>query len=75
MGQAAILDGLRFDASPVGQDGFTATEVDVGGGEVTEAFMVPALVAVTDQSCDGAFHFALHAVVFQQDAVLGVNSP
>ena len=75
MGQTAVLDGLRIDASPVGQGGFTATEIDVGGVEVTEAFMVPALVAMIGEGGDGAFHFALHAVVFQQDAVLGLNSP
>jgi ABC-type sugar transport system permease subunit len=30
--QAAVLDGLLFDAPPFSQDGFTATEVDVSRG-------------------------------------------
>ncbi len=75
MGQAAVLDGLRLDASPVGQNGSTATEIDVAGGEVTEAFMVSASVAMIGEGGDGAFYFALHAVVLQQDAVLDGDWP
>jgi hypothetical protein len=29
MVQAAVLDGLVFDASPFSQDGFTAPKVDI----------------------------------------------
>jgi len=32
--QAAVLDGLQFDASPFGQDGFATTKVDVSRYEV-----------------------------------------
>jgi hypothetical protein len=35
--QAAVLDGLMFDAPPFGQDGFATTKVDVGRGEVADA--------------------------------------
>lgn len=68
--QAAVLDGLLFDASPFSQDGFTATEVDVSRGEVSDALVVAVVVVVIDESGNGCFEFALEEVVFQQDAVL-----
>ena len=48
--QAAVLDGLLFDASPFSQDGFTATEVDVRRGEVSDALVVAVVVVVIDAS-------------------------
>jgi len=68
--QAAVLDGLVFDASPLSQDGFTATEVDVSWGEVADALVVAMVVVVVDEGGNGCFEFALEEVVFQQDAVL-----
>ena len=35
MVQAAVLDGLVFDASPFSQDGFTAPKVDIGWGDTS----------------------------------------
>ena len=49
MVQAAVLDGLQFDAPPFSQDGFTAAEVDVSRGEVADALVV----ALVDGPCDG----------------------
>ena len=40
MVQAAVMDGFQFDAPPFGQDGFAASEVDVGRGEVADALVV-----------------------------------
>jgi hypothetical protein len=68
--EAAVLDGLQFDASPFGQDGFAAPEVDVGRGEVNDALVVAVGVVVVDEGGDGCLKFALKEVVFQQDAVL-----
>ena len=70
MVQAAVLDGLQFDAPPFSQDGFTAAEVDVSRGEVADALVVALVVVVIDEGGDGYFEFALEEVVFQQDAVL-----
>ena len=70
MVQAAVLDGLQFDASPFSQDGFAATEVDVGWGQVADAFVVTAVVVVVDEGGDGGFQFPFEEVVFEQDAVL-----
>ena len=69
MVQAAVLDGLVFDASPFGQDGFAATEVDVGWGQVAYAFVVTVVVVVVDEDSDGGLKFPFEEVVFQQDAV------
>ena len=70
MVQAAVLDGLQFDASPFGQDGFAATEVDVGWGQVADAFVVTVVVVVVDEGGDGGLKFPFEEVVFEQDAVL-----
>lgn len=67
MVQAAVLDGFLFDAPPFGQDGFVATEVDVGWGQVADAFVVTAVVVVVDEGGDGGLKFPLEEVVFAQD--------
>lgn len=54
MVQAAVLDGFLFNVSPFGQDGFAATEVYVGWGQVADAFVVTAVVVVVDEGGDGS---------------------
>lgn len=49
MVQAAILDGLVFDAPPFSQDGFSATKVDVGRCQVADALVVAVVVVVFDE--------------------------
>ena len=70
MVQAAVLDGLVFDASPFSQDGFAAPEVDVCRGEVADALVVAVVVVMVDEDIDFRFQFALKEVLFQKDAVL-----
>ena len=65
MVQAAVLDGLLFDASSFGQDGFAATKVDICRGQVADAFVIAFVVVVADEGGDGGFAFVLHEVVFQ----------
>ncbi len=55
MVQAAVLDGLVFDASPFSQDGFAAPEVDISWGEVGDALVVAVVVVVVDEGRDGGF--------------------
>ena len=55
MVQAAVMDGFQFDAPPFGQDGFAASEVDVGRGEVADAFVVAVVVVVVNEGGDGGF--------------------
>ena len=46
MDQAPVLDGLCFDLLPFCQDCRAAPEVDVGGCQIAEAFVIPAMVVV-----------------------------
>ena len=70
MVQAAVLDGLLFDAPPFSQDGFAAPEVDVSRGQVADALVVAVVVVVLDEGGDGSLKLAFEEVVFEQDAVL-----
>ena len=70
MVQAAVLDGLVFDASPFSQDGFAAPEVNISWGEVGDALVVAMGVVVFDEGRDGGFKLPFEEVVFQQDPVL-----
>ena len=55
MVQAAVLDGLQFDASSFGQNGFATAKIDVGRGEVADAFVVAVVVVVVNEGGDGGF--------------------
>lgn len=68
--QAAVLDGLQFDASPFGQDGFATTKIDVSRCQVADALVVAVVVVVIDEGGDGSFQFTFEEVVFEQDAVI-----
>lgn len=70
MDQAPVLDGLCFDILPFCQDCRAAPEVDVGGCQISEAFVISAMVVVLDKGGDGRLEFALQIVIFEQDAVL-----
>ena len=48
MVQAAVLDGLPFNAPAFGQDGFSVAEVDVGGGQIADALVVTVVPAQAD---------------------------
>ena len=58
MGQAAFFDGQVFDLSSSLDDGVVPAEVDVGGGEVGEAFVVAAVVVVLDEGADAGLEIA-----------------
>ncbi len=62
MVQAAVVDGLLFDAPPLSQECLTVTEVDVCRGEVADALVVAVVVVVFD--C--RFQFALKEVVHRE---------
>jgi hypothetical protein len=57
MVQAAVLDGLVFDASPFSEDGFAATEVDISWCEVADALVASVVVVVVDEGGDGGLKF------------------
>jgi hypothetical protein len=68
--QATVDSGLSFDPLSFGQDSRAAPAIDVGGGEIVDAFVVSAVVVVVDESRDLRFEIAGQEVIFQQDAVL-----
>ena len=70
MQQAALLDGLPLDALALLRDRPPAAEVDVGRGEVIEALVDAAVVAVLDEGRDLRLELAGQGVVLERDAVL-----
>ena len=68
--QAAFLDGQFFDFSPSLDNGLIPAEVDVGGGEVGDAFVVAVVVVALDERADGGLEVARQIVVLQQNAAL-----
>lgn len=67
--QAALLDGLAFDAFSVEQNGVAAAEVDIGRGEVAEALVVALVIVVADECLDLRLEIARQAVVHEQNEV------
>ena len=67
--QAAISNGLSLDPFSIGQDGWAASEVNVGRGEIVDALVIAAVVVVVNEGRDLGFKVAGQEVVFQQDAV------
>ncbi len=55
MAQAAVSDSEFLDLLPPFDDGPAAPEVDVGGREIAEAFMVSAVVVMLDEGVDLTF--------------------
>ena len=70
MEQAAASDGELLDLLPSFDDGRAPPEVDIGGCEVAQAFVVSAIVVMLDEGADLAFKVSRQVIVFQQDAVL-----
>ena len=63
MGQASRSDSQVFDLSPSVDDGPVPAEVDVGGGEVAEAFVVAAVVVAFDEGANAGFEIARQVAV------------
>jgi hypothetical protein len=62
--QAAVGNGLSFDPLSFCQDGWTASEVDVGWGEIVDALVVTPMIVVGDEGFDLGFEIAGQVVVF-----------
>ena len=70
MGQAAFVDSQVLDPFPSVDDVPVSSEVDVGGCEVAEAFVISAVIVALDEGTDGGLEITWQIVVFEQDAVL-----
>ena len=68
--QAVFLDSRLFDFCSSLDNGVVPAEVDVGGGEVSDAFVVAAVVVALDERADGGLEVARQIVVLQQNAAL-----
>ena len=68
--QAAILDCSSFDPFSLQQNGLSSAEVDVGRGEIAQAFVIAAMIVVIDEGVDPGFQVAGQIIVFKQDPVL-----
>src|SRR5215470_11821043 len=60
---------VSFDPLSFGQDNRAAPAIDVGGGEIVDAFVVSVVVVVVDEGGNLSFEIAGQEVIFQQDAV------
>ena len=68
--QSSLLDGVAFDAFSFQEDGPVSAEVDVGGRQVLEAFVVAPVIVVLDEARDLGFEIARQVIVLEQNAVL-----
>ena len=68
--QASLPDGQVLDALSFEQDGLCPAEVDIGGCDVVQAFVVATMAVVLDECPDLRFELTGQVVVFEQDAVL-----
>ena len=55
MQQAAIGDCLSFDPFPFDQNGLAPPEVDVGGRQIADAFVIAQVIVVNDEGLDLGF--------------------
>ena len=80
------MDGLVLDALSFEQDGLCPAEVDIGGCDVVQAFVVATMVVVLDECFDLRFELTGHpcaedgrrrkAVVFARQKKPGLfNAP
>lgn len=72
MVQVAVLDGLQFDGSPSGGDGFATTKIDGGVGMVANPLVEPVDIEAADESGDGGVKASLHKIGCPQDGILSV---
>ena len=68
--QAVLSDCLFLDLFPFSQNGFVASEVDVGGCDVAQALVVTLIVVRIDEGFDLTYEIAGQVIVFQQNPVL-----
>ena len=50
--QASRFECLSFDPFALFKNGFVTSEVDVGGCDVVDAFVVPLVIVVVDEGLD-----------------------
>ena len=56
--QSSLVDRFAFDPFSFEQDGLPASEVDVGGREVVQAFVISVVIVVRNERVDLRFEVA-----------------
>ena len=75
MVQPPGFNGLSFDPFSLQQDGLTASEVDVGRCEITQALVISMMIVIIDERRDLSLEVTGQEVVLQKDAVLQCLMP
>ena len=65
--QATIGDCLSFDPFAFEEDGFSPSEVDVGGREIAQALVIAGMVVMSHESRDLTFEIAGQIIVLEQE--------
>ena len=68
--QAAVCDGVAFDAFSFSADRLSPAEVDIGRCEVVDGLVITDVIVVFDEGLYLAFEVTGQVVVVEQDAVL-----
>jgi hypothetical protein len=75
--QSSLLDGVAFDPFSLQEDGPVSAEVDVGGRQVLEAFVIAPVIVVLDEARDLGFEIARQVIVINghsKDTILRCDS-
>jgi hypothetical protein len=70
--QSSLLDGVAFDPFSLQEDGPVSAEVDVGGRQVLEAFVVAPVIVVLDEARDLGFEIASQVIFSSRMRFLSV---
>ena len=73
--QAPMFDSLPFDPFTLFDDGFSPSEVGIGGRHIVEALVVAPVIIVLNERLDLGLEVTGQEVVFQQDAVFQGLAP
>ena len=68
--QSSLSHGVAFDPFSLQEDGPVSAEVDVGGRQVLEAFVVAPVIVVLNEAHDLGLEIARQVIVLEQNAVL-----
>ena len=63
--QAPSFDGLSFDSLDFQQNRLAPPEVDIGRGEIVQAFLIAVVVVVGDEGLDLSLEVARQIVVLR----------
>jgi hypothetical protein len=63
--QSSSFDGVALDPFTLKQDGLAASEVDIGRGQVLQAFVVAVVIVMVDEAIDVRSEVARQIIVLR----------